>query len=163
MIENVKCGRCGYRTNDGKHCGLNGLPVDLEKDNCSFGKVSPPRCSLCGQFLVGPFVVDVSSNKWKQYCQKCEALIGTCQTCEYATWCAFEEDTSVTLPKTIQKQVQQPNGMVMVITTSNPERIAATCAQGCECYDPEQGCLRQASAGEGCKNVVLREMNLQTQ
>ena len=158
MIENVKCGRCGYRTNDGQHCGLNGLPVDLEKDNCSFGKVSPPRCSICGQFMVSPIFVEEINGQLRQYCQKCEALIGTCQTCGRAGYCSFHEDTSVTLPHTIQQQTQQPNGMTIITQVPNPARIAETCAKQCDCYDAAQGgCLRQMSQGGGCERFVLKD------
>ena len=46
--------------------------------------------------------------------------------------------------------------MVSVIEEKNPERIAITCKVNCECFDPENKCLKKSGV---CDNVFYVEIH----
>ena len=84
-------------------------------------------------------------------CQKCNEMLHTCALCKNGQTCAFDNDPSP-IPKQIQKQYR--NGpMISVVQEINPERVAITCAKGCFCYDPENGCLRQYNTCGKCESL----------
>lgn len=75
-------------------------------------------------------------------CVRCQSFNGTCQICANRYECKFETDLNP-LPKQIQQTIQQGN-MIMQTVTINPERVKATCVNGCTCYGGEKlGCHMQ--------------------
>ena len=76
-------------------------------------------------------------------CGQCIQLNGTCHFCGNRFTCEFETSTSP-IPKVKHVRQQQAPGMFFEGQIMNPERIAATCAKGCTCFDREtNGCFQQ--------------------
>lgn len=99
-------------------------------------------CELCGNlFLPVAMVADMTEGELHLVCPQCYNYLTTCHTCRKAKDCKFETDPSP-IQKIIQRTYRQ-GPMTSVVQEKNPERIAITCQKGCDCYEPEKGCLRE--------------------
>ena len=149
LNQNLKtCGECAFRSQDGTHCGLTNTPINPKEDFCSKLETSPKTCDICGQFIVGPGIIDAETTPPHYICYNCLKSIKTCARCKNNTRCEFEENPSST-PKVIQQHIQQ-GPMVAITNVKNPQRIKETCEKLCGCFDSTVGCLRQYGT---CANV----------
>lgn len=93
-------------------------------------------CESCGRVVLPTGVVyDMTDGKPHLICEECQKQSSTCARCKSGQKCDFMTNPS-TIPHTIQKEIHQGN-MRMVVEVRNPERVAITCAKGCECFDAE--------------------------
>lgn len=130
-------------------CRRFGHNINPNVDFCSKHADSIQTCAICGQeMLKENSIIDF---KMRIICQKCSELLSTCTLCQHGKNCAYDDDPSP-IPKLIQKQVRQ-GPMISVMQEINPARTAITCAKGCLCYDPENGCLRQYNFCDKCESV----------
>lgn len=109
-------------------------------------------CFFCKQPIAGQAILTPTSKDGEHVliCQRCYSIFGTCGACQHSTSCAFE-DPSIPIPPRVQKQFRKGNQMISTIV-DNPERINATCAAGCKCWDAEdQACNREAGT---CANYT---------
>lgn len=144
----VTCGRCARRTSDGLTCEVFKTPIKHGSDSCPLGISKLYTCDMCGkQFPLEELFIDNDGPVLRMFCKQCNNMYYTCYNCGHSTKCAFETSSS-TLPKQVQKQMKTPQGYI-VTTIRNPERVRETCEKGCECFDKENGCLRQTNY---CKN-----------
>ena len=144
------CADCVYCAKDAKKCNKLGVDVNLDIDGCLVGSRNlPETCDVCGRYVDGKCVLtrkdeeygDCNANDvWAGLCNNCASHLGKCATCYESCFCLFETSPS-TLPKLIQKQVQMGN-MIQLMQVRNPDRVAETCAKGCQCYDGET-CMRE--------------------
>jgi hypothetical protein len=148
------CKTCAIADQQQKVCRLNGMPIDPNKDSCTKHTEEFTLCNMCGSPIIGGSYVEVIEDKVFQYCERCNAAIGTCATCKTAMDCKFETDTSCPLPKVVMKTVRQGN-MMMQVQAKNEERIKVVCPS-CNCWDEENGdCLREFAVG--CNKFCRRE------
>lgn len=143
------CADCVYCNKGVKHCNKLDIDVNLDIDGCLVGSRNlPDKCDICNRYVNGKCVLvqdqefgQTNQNDiWYGLCGGCAEKLGECPTCREAQFCLFETSSS-TLPKIIQKQIQ--NGpMTQIMQVRNPDRVAETCAKGCKCYDGE-GCMRE--------------------
>lgn len=141
------CGTCAL-FNENK-CGIFGHPVDAETDFCSKHKENPQSCEICGGFIIdnsNSFLTMGNDNEYHELCGRCVSAIGYCSLCSYGRVCRFETDPNP-LPKAIPIQQRQGN-MIIQQLVKNPERIKATCGDGCRCWQNEQ-CQKENGC---CKN-----------
>ena len=134
-------------------CRRFGHSINPNEDFCSRHYGAIPTCAICGQEMLKEtsFIDFKNGEHLRIICQKCNEMLHTCALCKNGQDCAFNNDPSP-IPKQIQKQYR--NGpMISVVQEINPERVAITCAKGCSCYNPENGCLRQYNTCERCENV----------
>lgn len=136
------CGSCAFKAPDNQHCRVFGHPINVDVDFCSKHNPNPNICTICGNPIVTGDIIVQSDDKIAIVCRQCNEMIGTCATCEIAQYCAFENDPSP-IPQFVTKKIRQGNS-VSVIRVPNIERIDRTCKNGCLCFDPENGCLRQS-------------------
>lgn len=137
-----KCKSCGWHAPPDK-CQLLKIIVKPEKDFCSHHRLTVPVCEICGRSAHKNGILDSSSGTFHLICRDCFSVFNTCQLCDYTTECKFETDPSP-LPKMVQQQIQR--GPYQAVTTiMNPERVRITCQNGCNCFDPKNGCLRQTT------------------
>ena len=134
--------------NNGNCARLN-MPAP-EDCYCPMYLSSYETCDLCGQPILDGVVWDTENHL--TLCKQCAHQFGMCSTCETAQTCLFETDPS-SVPKIVQQTVRQGN-MVSTFPVKNPNRIEITCKNGCRCFDPEKGCLREFST---CANWKLKQ------
>lgn len=134
-------------------CRRFGHDINPNEDFCSKHANSIPTCAICGQeMLTENSILDFKNGEHLRIiCQKCNELLSTCTLCRHGQSCAYDDDPSP-IPKLIQKQVRQ-GPMISVTQEINPERVAITCAKGCLCYDPENGCSRQYNTCGKCESI----------
>lgn len=134
-------------------CRRFGHDINPNEDFCSKHCNEIPVCAICGQeMLKENSILDFKNGEYfRTVCQKCSELLSTCALCRNGQKCAYDDDPSP-IPKLIQKQVRQ-GPMISVTQEINPERVAITCAKGCTCYDPENGCLRQYNTCGKCESI----------
>ena len=134
-------------------CRRFGHDINPNEDFCSKHCNEIPVCAICGQeMLKENSILDFKNGEYfRTICQKCNELLSTCTLCRNGQRCAYDDDPSP-IPKLIQKQVRQ-GPMISVTQEINPERVAITCAKGCACYDPENGCLRQYNTCGKCESI----------
>lgn len=138
-----KCESCGWHLAPDK-CRLLKIYVKPQEDFCSKHRINKPKtCDICKKEIIKGGILDSVSETIHLICDDCRKLFGTCHLCDNAKFCEFESNSS-SLPKMIQKQIQQ-GPYQMVTTVRNPERIRITCEKGCECFDAKNGCLRETS------------------
>lgn len=147
------CGDCAFKAHDSEHCRIFGHKVNPLLDYCSKHNANPQICSVCDNPIVENDIILIENNKMLILCQQCNAIIGTCATCAQSHYCDFESNPSP-LPLMVQKKIRQGN-KVAVINVPNIARIEITCKNGCECFSPENGCLRQTS--QCCNNYILMQ------
>ena len=134
-------------------CRRFGHDINPIEDFCSKHANEIPTCAICGQEMLkeNSFIEFKNADHIRIICGKCNSMMGTCALCVKSQTCVFDTDPSP-LPKLIQKQVRQ-GPMISVTQEINPERVAITCAKGCDCYDSECGCMRQYNTCGKCENI----------
>lgn len=147
------CKTCALANPKLLKCRQFGHHINLDEDFCSKHCSEIPVCAICGQeMLIENSILDFKNGDHiRTICWKCSELLSSCTLCKHGQKCAFDDDPSP-IPKLIQKQVRQ-GPMISVTQVMNPERVAITCAKGCICYDPENGCLRQYNTCGKCDSI----------
>lgn len=142
------CGQCALRNPSQQVCQITGWSYEDKDPACKNFCNHLSVCEYCGRAY--PSIMNILDERL--ICEDCLNATGTCRMCEFAKTCDFETNPS-TLPKVVQKVVQQGN-MQMATQVRNPERKKITCEAGCKCYDEEYGCSRQNSL---CINYIFRQ------
>ena len=133
------CNTCGLRDPSQNICLLHKHQVDPNEDFCSKHR-QVYRCEHCGSITLSP-IIEVDNDTIHLWCMNCSQERNTCSFCVHNNICSFENDPSP-LPKVVMKTMNQGN-MYVQTQVRNPERIRETCQKNCECFDAENGCLRQ--------------------
>lgn len=122
---------------------LSQAPIPIKpNDFCSYFTTETYTCGCCGHELPGHAqTIVVTDETATEICEQCNANSGKCITCINSQKCDFETNPS-TLPKIIQKTIQQGN-MTSVTQVRNPERIRITCQNGCPCWSEDFDCYKQ--------------------
>lgn len=142
MITNT-CGQCALAQHNGGICPVFNRAPATDDTGCPMFTLELVNCSICGA-LINPnyAILELDDNNKVSFtCGNCQKQWGTCATCIHSSTCAFETDPSP-IPKMIQQEFRQGN-MRTIQTVANPSRIDITCKNGCPCFDPELGCLKQ--------------------
>ena len=122
-------------------CNRFRFTINKEQDGCPKGRTDVPEiCSCCGQY-VDDLTNLVGERLDVALCDNCFAQRHRCVTCGQAVMCSFEQDPSP-IPKVVEQRVQQ-GPMIQIMQIKNPERIKITCENGCMCWNPEFGCMRE--------------------
>lgn len=135
-----KCGDCALRAQDGGHCGLTGFAIS-DESFCSSYQKELSYCDICHAPIIGGEIIDIKGSDVHILCNKCLNLMNTCVVCKNSTICDFESSSSP-IPKMVSVKKQQGNA-TLITQVRNPERIKATCASGCACWNKEYGCGKQ--------------------
>ena len=105
-------------------------------------------CKLCGKPLRGSDLVYFG---WVLngicLCREHANYIGRCYTCAKAQNCDFETNSSP-LPKILKTNTRTPQGMTILQTMKNPERIKLTC-HNCACWTGKE-CARDYAPQSKC-------------
>ena len=135
----TSCGECLFLTNE-NFCQLAKTTVNIS-EGCALGKnrESVKQCSKCGNMILGTVTYD--SKTLQPSCEACASLSGTCEGCSSSNYCAFMEDPNP-LPQISVRTIRQGN-VIIQKQGVNPDRVKATCLNGCPCADEKLGCLRQ--------------------
>lgn len=131
MIERV-CRTCALYDQERGGC----LRTQLKQsptDSCSSWILTVPTCEICGQMFIPPKTYVIEGEHIIKSCPACAGALSTCRTCAYGNNCDFQTNP-INIPPVVQKTVRQGN-MTMTTTVPNPERIKATCAANCGCWD----------------------------
>lgn len=139
------CGQCVYH-NSGACAVLQTETKD--EQSCPFYSSVLYQCSICNSAIAPQSVIFADTNI---LCPSCYSKKNTCLSCSNAESCAFEEDTSCDLPKTIIHTRRQ-GPMVIQEQVRNPERATKLCSS-CPCYI-EGECARSR---EGVCGQYLRK------
>lgn len=136
-----KCETCALAKNS--ICLRTNMEIhNPAEEFCSHYTENIEICWVCGRPLLDSSVYDPEKNEC--ICPQCFSdAYKTCIMCQNSVGCAFADDTSG-MPKLVQKQIQR-GPSVIVTTINNPELIEKTCKNGCFCWNPEIGCLRQTT------------------
>lgn len=153
MIEQVTCGQCVLKSQDGQTCRLTNRPITDPQHSCASGTTYFEKCDICGRVILpNSIIIDMGlDHETHIICQTCNQNYYSCNTCGQKDICDFET-SSIDLPKQIQQQLKTEQGY-FVTTIRNPERVRETCEKGCKCFDKENGCLRQSNY---CKNHSIK-------
>ena len=108
-------------------------------------------CDYCGN----PVSTIVDSETLCCMCAGCAQYLYTCALCSHSRVCDFATNPSP-LPKQVSHTIQQGNTIIQT-AIPNPERVAISCANGCICFDPNFGCLRQNLWCDNYKEVNPRD------
>ena len=100
-------------------------------------------CEICGNHILAEKHWYGAGNTFHQTCARCGNAIreNACQVCVNGSYCAFQQDTSCTLPPVITTQHRQGNSVIQM-QQKNPARIEQTCAKGCKCFMNDT-CMRE--------------------
>ena len=141
--ENKLCKSCRFLDSGTSTCQLKGVKMNPEEDFCSRHQIEVVVCEACNKIATkNSFVVVAENETFHIVCNKCSANLTSCAFCTQCQNCDFETNTS-TLPKIVQKQIQQ-GPMIQVVQIKNPERIKITCQAGCKCWNSaENACERE--------------------
>lgn len=112
-------------------------------------------CDVCGAHIITAAMLEIDeSGHVHQMCQEC-AKLPLCATCIHKDECDFQRDATCHIPPVIA--VQERQGNVIIQTQKiNPERVKATCANGCLCCH-DSTCFK--SGGVGCRNYKTNWRN----
>lgn len=146
-----KCIHCAIYKQNGNKCPIFAMDVSTKR-GCPLYTERLDPCDTCGNHIIGTKTWHERDDGFVQLCEKCEAAISQnkCQICYSGGYCAFQQDTSCTLPPYITVQQRQGNAVIQM-QQKNPERIKQTCSK-CGCYKNEF-CLREIG---GCDNFTWR-------
>lgn len=135
------CGECALRQNG--ICPIFQEAVEAAQSACVKYTDELFTCELCGGIILrGDRLFDVTiPNEIHTVCRNCKKHFGHCASCKCGNECRFETDPS-DLPKLTQKEFRQGN-MIQIVTVKNPSRVDLTCKNGCPCFDPDFGCLKE--------------------
>ena len=140
-IPNPKCQKCAHR--QGNNCALSNTPLTNLDTFCPHYTESAYICELCGKHLFKEAVNYTYGDKQSYHliCLNCYSLLFTCQTCQSANTCAFEQDQTVSEPPYVMAQMRQGNSIIQQ-QIKNPKRIELTCKVNCPCFINDE-CQRQ--------------------
>lgn len=148
------CGNCALKHPKDQTCLIFRESFPAEQSACPKFTKTIRTCALCGNILLTPGILELIDSTYINYHDECAKYMGTCQTCGQGALCSFKTDPSPIPP--VIMQTQRQGNMVIQQQVKNPERIEATCAKGCPCYDPTVGCLKE----EGyCGKWAYRNIN----
>ena len=148
------CETCALYASNQQGC-VRTQTRQLPTDNCSSWAKEVPVCESCGGKFVPPITYLMIDETPVVLCPKCASSTNTCAMCKSGGYCDFQENP-IGIPPMVQQTIRQGN-TTMVGTVPNPERIAATCANGCPCWfddGTEKFCCRQFNC---CANHNLKE------
>ena len=137
-----KCITCGLRSD--AHCKVLNIDINLQGPACQLHDPNPLVCEICGAIVLVTNSILHSDNMgdYHRVCGRCNSRLASCAGCKLNGDCAFETDPSP-IPHVVQKQIRQ-GPMTQIIQVRNPDRIAITCAAGCECWSAEdKACNRE--------------------
>ena len=141
---NPKCKKCGH-AQASQVCKIDNTPIaDIENGFCACYTESPYICEYCGRHLVSEQVIYTYGiqSSFHLLCPDCIERINTCNTCEKASQCRFENDHTIPEPAYVMKTIQQ-GPMIQQIQIKNPKRINLTCKVNCPCFHNDE-CIRDA-------------------
>ena len=130
------CGLCGLKDTSGR-CITTHQVMPPNTQACVNFDSAPLICHNCNSIFPHKMAIILQESK-----ETCADQIGQCGTCALGNKCDFQTNPSP-IPLTIRRQIKQ-GPMVSVIEEKNPERIAITCKVNCECFDPENKCLKKS-------------------
>lgn len=137
-----KCINCAIYRSNNKTCPIFNRDTSLDRGCPMYTNIIDP-CDICGgHILRGSKTVYVDGDSQHQVCDRCATAISqnSCQVCKKGQYCAFQQDTSCTLPPIITVQQRQGNAVVQM-QQKNPARIEQTCMK-CECFINDM-CMRE--------------------
>ena len=149
------CNTCALYVLEQSGC-LRTQTIEELTHSCSHWCKELPICSICGNPFVPPITYLAVEDAYVVLCPACLKASGTCGLCKASTKCDFQENP-IAIPPMVQATRRQGN-MTMTQTVPNPERIKATCMNGCPCWhDDEEGkyCCRQFNC---CGNYDMKEV-----
>lgn len=153
----TKCKTCGFKgifQNGIDGCSKFKIPVDPEKDFCSWhiSENSVTTCGICQNIVpIKDTLIHYFNEKMILTCQNCHTLIGTCHTCAHQPECSFMSDT--TEPQVVMRTIRQ-GMMTMQTQVRNPNLVKKHCLK-CKCsYGTEGDCIKIEN-GDGCTNWLL--------
>lgn len=127
------CGRCYLQAANKGVCPIFQTQM-ADEYGCPKFIHEPDPCELCGNQIVGDKCFFEHDETWHQLCANCLLQhLYKCGSCRKNTQCAFENDSTISLPQMVQVTTRQGN-MFMQTVTKNPERIKLTCENGCDCW-----------------------------
>ena len=150
------CALRGQFQNGQWGCSKFNIPVNLEKDFCSWHEreTDVVPCDICRKGLKpeDTTICQVDDHNLI-LCNQCCSLIGKCATCTYQRECGFEKDHS--MPHYVMQTIQQ-GMMTMQTQIKNPELVQKHCPS-CRCHVNNQ-CLKQTN-GDVCQSwSILPEL-----
>lgn len=150
-----KCGDCALKALKGGMCPI--FNANMEGENgCPCFTTELHLCDICGSPILGPAVLVQENGTWPQICSHCNSeVFGTCNGCA-KFGCRFRTDQSINIPTMITVQKRQGN-MVVQTHQRNPERVKATCMDGCPCWRNEEdggSCMMEACGS--CENYQTK-------
>lgn len=152
MVEQIKCGQCALWQPDTQICRLS-KQARTSENSCPEGTTLMYKCDLCGREVLPRYaIIDIGlDHKTHIICSICNENYYNCITCAQSSMCDFESNP-IDLPKQISKEMKTEQGY-FVTSIRNPSRIEKTCKVNCDCFDEENGCLRQINY---CKNHSIK-------
>lgn len=148
-----KCKTCLYakQLQDGSYgCTKFNIKIDLNKDGCSWHKLTGTPCCICGKPEDNLIVLYGTDNTVYPFCQNCYQYYHTCQLCQNANICGFMDDHSE--PQVINQTVRQ-GFMVIQQQVKNPKLIDKHCTV-CKCGN-NKNCNKDTN-GVTCSNWQLK-------
>ena len=100
--------------------------------------MSTTNCAICGFAIAWQHII---YDEGRIICPACQARMYTCSLCERVKHCAFEEDTTSSLPKVVVQQIKRGTTTIQA-QVRNPERIKALCPS-CKCWNVEEECCNR--------------------
>lgn len=153
-----KCGDCALKALKNGMCPVFNANMEGES-GCPYFTTELQLCDICGSPVLGPTVLTQEGETWKQMCGHCNSKVfGTCNGCAKFV-CRFRTDQSINIPPMITVQKRQGN-MVVQTQQMNPERVKATCMDGCPCWRSEEDggfCMMEACGS--CENYQTKWRN----
>ena len=151
-MKTKKCGECALQKINGV-CPIFRQEMPEDENGCPLFTSEIITCDVCGGHIMSGAIFDFDGEgKAHILCQQCEDA-PLCSTCENR-YCAFKQDRDCRIPPYIMKQIHPQPNMTIQQQVINPDRIAATCANGCPCYyeaglKDSAHCIKQSPNG-GC-------------
>lgn len=109
-------------------------------------------CEICGNQLTKPVIQMTEVHENWLLCPRCATFSGTCNFCQSASSCAFEQ-SNINIPKT-ETVIRNIQGGQAQMTIKNRARIDATCKAGCPCWDSVDECCNKEIGT--CGNYKVR-------
>lgn len=157
-MEEKQCSNCALYILENSGCART-QTIEAPTNSCSHWCEYVPTCSLCGRRFVPPISWFLSGTNLLPLCPSCFNARNTCGTCKSSGYCDFQENP-IAIPPMVQATRRQGN-MTMTQTVPNPERIKATCMNGCPCWHEDgedKYCCRQFNC---CGNYDMRQISIE--
>lgn len=148
------CENCLLHSKEYQCCIRTKTPV-VPTDYCSYFASEIIKCDVCGRAIVTPatYYTEENNEAITILCSSCMVARNQCQTCEYGSYCDFNENKECQLPPMIQQTKRQGN-MIMSRTVPNMARVEETCKKNCKCYNSELNCCSRGNFGT-CGNYCM--------